>query len=364
MQATGFVSKEGGMNRFYENSFQIGGYEIGNNRPPLFLPDIGTFFNQDIEKAEKMIRGLHEAGVSTVKGEILHNAEIALDMDYDETYLDHDRTPIKENYRKLIERKVVTFKDYERIFSLCSALNMNVVVSVYDEEGVDFAVQKAAVALKIASSNINHKPLVEYVCRQNLPVIIDTGKASFPEIARMVEWMDEFQHTDYVIQHSPKAPPAPIEQQNMRFLETLKRTFQKPVGLSDHHDGNEMLWVAASLGVSVIEKGLYLDGDCADQGVKHALALSEVPQVLNTISMIHSALGSGEIPLNVPKHQARMGVVAKVDIPAGTVLSRELIRFAFPKLGLGPENWDEISGRKVRTGIKAGSPIHNYDLDD
>ena len=35
--------------------FKIGKQYIGNDFPPIFLPDIGTFFNQNIELAIEMI---------------------------------------------------------------------------------------------------------------------------------------------------------------------------------------------------------------------------------------------------------------------------------------------------------------------
>lgn len=345
-------------------TIKLGKYEVGEGFPPLFLPDIGTFFNQDIAKAEKMIRGLHQAGVMVVKGEILQSADIALDIDYMENYLGHENEKITENYRKLIERKVVSLEDYARLFELCSSLDMSIIVSVYDEEGVDFALQHNVIALKVASSNITHRPLIEYICRQPIPIILDTGKASFTEISQAVEWLEEFGKQDYILQHSPKAPPAPIEEHNMRFLSTLRLAYQKPVGLSDHHSGNEMLMVATVLGASILEKGLYLDGDPADQGTKHAIALSEVSDVLNTVRVIYHSLGNGKPSFNVTPHPARMGVVACTDIHEGEVLTREHVRFAFPERGIGVESWHEIVGKKVSTFVKAHTPIKPHDLTD
>lgn len=343
-------------------NIQLGRHQVGAGLKPLFLPDIGTFFNQDIEKAEQMIRGLHLAGVNVVKGEILNNAEVALDIDYDESYLSHENSVIKENYRKLIERKVVSLEDYARIFELCASLDMDVVVSVYDEEGVDFAVGQGVIALKIASSNITHRPLIEYVCSTSLPIIIDTGKAGFSEIAQAIEWLELFGKQDYILQHSPKAPPEPVELHNMRFLTTLQDAFKCQVGLSDHHDGNEMLSVATVMGVAILEKGLYLDGDSSDQGVKHAMTLSEVSDVLKTIDTVFSSLGSGKVPMNVTSHPARMGIVAAKDIQPGEFVSRQNVRFAFPKIGLGPEAWWQIEGKAALKLIKANQPITFHDI--
>ncbi|WP_319381544.1 hypothetical protein [Thiomicrorhabdus sp.] len=51
---------------------------IQQQERPLFLPDIGTYFNQDIEQAKAMVNALLAAGVTALKGEILQTADICL----------------------------------------------------------------------------------------------------------------------------------------------------------------------------------------------------------------------------------------------------------------------------------------------
>jgi len=67
-------------------SIQIGKRTVTTSSRPLFFPDIGTFFDKDISQAKEMVAKLHEDGAEILKGEILHSASIALDIDYDRTY--------------------------------------------------------------------------------------------------------------------------------------------------------------------------------------------------------------------------------------------------------------------------------------
>jgi sialic acid synthase SpsE len=344
-------------------TFQLGGVMVGAGKCPLLLPDIGTFFNQDMEQAEQMIRQLAEAGVKTVKGEVLQRADIALDVDYEDEYLVREGQLQKENYRRLIERKVLSLEDYERLFTLCRNLGMQVVVSIYDFEGAKFAADQDCVALKIASSNITHQPLIEYVARLGLPMIMDTGRANLSEIARAVNWAEKAGVRHLIIQQSPKAPPAPVSEHNLRFMETLRQTFGCQVGLSDHHAGTEMLLAATVMDVAVLEKGVYPDGVEMDQGIYHAMPVSQVGETLKQIQQIHAALGDGRAPLETQPHRARMGLVAKTDLPAGAVLSLDMVDFAFPALGIGAQAWPEVDKAVLKHPVADGSVIRWSDLE-
>ena len=98
---------------------KINNIKIGDDYPPVFFPDIGTFFNKNIKVAEKMINLLISSGAKIVKGEILHNPNIALSVNSNEKYLGRGNKIIKEKIRDVIERKVVSLNNYEKIFSVC-----------------------------------------------------------------------------------------------------------------------------------------------------------------------------------------------------------------------------------------------------
>ena len=188
--------------------FKIGRQYIGNNFPPIFLPDIGTFFNQNIELAIEMIDQLKVAKIPAVKGEILHSADVCLPYDHQESFLSSDgKTIIAENYRELIERKVVSLDDYSTIFEHCHKQDIDFVVSVYDHEGVRFAKDYNAAALKVSSSNITHYPLIASIVDTKLPIIIDTGHATIAEAVRAVEWCRSLGENRIIVEHSPPAPP-------------------------------------------------------------------------------------------------------------------------------------------------------------
>jgi sialic acid synthase SpsE len=347
------------------NNFKIGSFSIGEGEAPLFFPDIGTFFNRDMAVAEDLVHRLHRAGVRILKGEILHDIDIVLDDETTETYLNRDGIPQVERYRDLIARKIVPLASYEKLFALCHELGMEFLVSVYDIKGADFAKAIGACALKISSSNMVHQPLIEHVAALELPLIIDTGKSTLEEVARSVQWAEDAGARHLVIQHSPEAPPAPLANHHLKMLVSFREVFDRPVGLSDHHSGEEMLYAAVALGAHVVEKGIIPDDMYSDQDVRHALPISQVEEVWGKCQRIYTALGAPMryLARNRKKYISRMGLAALRNLQVGDILGLDTVRFAFPAKGIPVENWDIVKGWRLRRDLAQGQVIGWQDVE-
>lgn len=344
--------------------FEFRDYQDLRRQPPIFLPEVGTFFNQDKFLAQELVSNLVNMGVQALKGEILHSPDMALDVEFGTAYYDKPSKQFKtENYRQLIERKVLTFDEYETIFAFPREKGLKLVFSVYDIEGADFARSIGAEALKVASSNLVHQPLIQYLAQSGIPTIIDTGKAHFYEIARAVEWFRGAGGKDLLLEHSPLAPPAPPRDQYLSMLPILQKAFNCPVGLSDHYDGNEMLLAAVPLGASILEKGVMFQSMQGEQDSAHAMTVEEVPQVLKQIEAISDATQYGMRPAPQTTHAARMGIAAKYDLQPGEELTLDKAQFAWPALGIPVEHWELVVGRKLRQKVKIGQPIEWHMLD-
>ena len=347
------------------NLIEMGNRTIGHGNKPLFLPDIGTFFNQDIDMASGVIKTLIESDVEVVKGEILHTPDVCLKAECSEKYFGwKSKKVIEENYRELIERKVVSLDKYEQLFQKCKDSGIDFLVSVYDKEGADFAKEIGAISLKIASSNITHYPLIKYISTMGLPLIIDTGLSSLEEISRAINWAMDAKCKNIIIEHSPAGPPAPVANHNLMFMHTLSNMFGVPYGLSDHHAGEEMLYAATVLGASVLEKGVCRDDVGDEQDTGHALPLSKVKDVLQKIDNIYSAVGDGirYLPRNREKKRARMGLVANQDLAPGDIITDKNITFSWPAKGIEVEFYEQVIGWEIRKALAKGDVISWADI--
>lgn len=347
-------------------TMNLGPYSVGVSHPPLFMAEIGTYFNQDIDIGKHLIRQIKDSGADIVKGEILHTADICLeDKSHSTTYVTHKKGLVRESYRELVERKVVPLDEYKKLFALCGELGLPFVLSVYDFAGADFAVEIGASALKIASSNVVHSPLIRYAARFNVPVLIDTGKSTMEEISRAVQWLRDAGCEDFIIEHSPAAAPAPLKEHHLRMLRTLKYLFGVPVGLSDHHSGDEMMYAAVALGANIIEKPVCIDPAEPDQDFYWAMPVSDLKEAVQKCRNIHEALGSSARHIPQPRKvpNDRMGLVAKEELQKGTRINLDTVDFAFPSEGIPVEMWDMVEGRRILKALNKRAIVRLEDVD-
>ena len=336
----------------------IGRVPVGDGHPPVFVAEIGTFFNKDIELAESYVRGAVQAGVPVVKTEILHDPEVCLEGTGLLHQYRHATGVAVENYRELIERKVVPLGEYRRLFTLCKTLGVPVIASVYDTEGVDFLVDVGGAAIKIARHNINNVPLIRYAARTGLPVLFDAGVVYLDEVARAVRLAQDAGAHGVVVNHHPGSNPAPPEAHNMRVMQTYKQALGVPVGLACHYRGDEMLYLAVGMGANLLEKGVVDDPDRIEQDLVSATPLSAVAEVVRKVSNCWKAIGEAPAHHKEPRDlSVRKGLVAKRLIAEGEPLGLDNVRFAWPPLGISVEHWDMVATRRAARTIQEDEVI-------
>jgi sialic acid synthase SpsE len=345
------------------STVQLGSVPVGDSHPVVLVAEIGTFFNQDLGLARQYLAQIAAAGVPVFKTEILHDADVCLRSSGLNATFTHASGKQVEDYRALIERKVVPLAGYARIFAECRELRIPFIASVYDFEGIDFLVREGAAGIKIARHNITHLPLIRHAARTRLPVIFDAGVVYLDEIAAAVRAAQN-EGAPVIVNHHPGANPTPPERHNLRVIQTWKETFDVPVGLSCHYRGEELLYAAVGVGVNLIEKGVVDDNTRVEQDVVSAINLADLKAFHQRLLNCSAALGARLPVIAEPRDlSTRKGLSARRAIKAGEALTLESVAFAWPPLGVRVECWDEVKGRVVAKDISAGEPIHWADID-
>ncbi|MCZ2845475.1 MAG: N-acetylneuraminate synthase family protein, partial [Candidatus Bathyarchaeota archaeon] len=163
--------------------------------------------------------------------------------------------------------------------------------------------------------------------------------------------------TDIILLHCVSNYPAIVENVNLRAIETLKRTFNLPVGFSDHTLGIVVPIAAVSLGACIIEKHFTLDRNLPGPDHKASLQPDDLREMVKAIKDVEKALGDGKKrPTNEEeeiKKVVRRSIIAKVDIPPGAIITEEMLDFKRPGTGIEPKHIDMILGRKAKTRIRS-----------
>ena len=339
----------------------IGGILIGPEHSPHVLADIDVYFQSDEAKAFRLVDAISRAGCRFLKGAVLSRADLCLPGTEKVTYFNaHAGKTVEECYADVISRHLVSHETLERVLGHGRSRGLLPILSVYDDEGVAFALGQGAVAIKIPSSNITHAPLIGAAVQTGLPILIDTGRSTLAEIDRAVGWaLAAGAGGRLIVEHSPAGPPAGVEKAHLRILPFLAQRYGCPVGLSDHAIGLDMLPIAVALGASILEKGLVVDKATVDIDVAHAMGESDLPKALALSHQAWHALGSAPRPENeLPLRSIdRMGLVARRALEPGERIGRDCVRFAFPPVGIGVEHWNSVEGASLEMAVGEGEPV-------
>jgi N-acetylneuraminate synthase/N,N'-diacetyllegionaminate synthase len=142
-------------------------------------------------------------------------------------------------------------------------------------------------------------------------------------------------------------------------MQAMKQTFNVPIGYSDHTEGIEIAFAAVALGACVIEKHFTLDRNLPGPDHRASLEPGALQAMVAGIRKVEVALGHGrKTPAQSEQETAlvaRRSLTAASDIAAGATITRDLIALKRPGTGLKPAQLDSLIGRVARVEIPAGS---------
>lgn len=227
---------------------------VGDGHPAFIIAEIGINHNGDLDIARLMIDAAVHAGVDAVKFQ-KRTPEVCTPPEQQKqmretpwgyiTYLD---------YRRKVE---FGLEEYHQIDRHCKEKGIPWMVSVWDEQSVDFMEQFDTPAYKVPSASLTDHNLLRHVRHTGKPVIISTGMSTMQEIRQGVKVLG---NENLAIMHCTSTYPCEPEELNLRMIETLRREFpSNPIGYSGHEVGLVPSAVAVALGASMVERHLTLD---------------------------------------------------------------------------------------------------------
>jgi sialic acid synthase SpsE len=157
------------------------------------------------------------------------------------------------------------------------------------------------------------------------------------------------------------AYPAPVEDTNLRAMDTLRARFGCPVGLSDHSLGLEIALAAVARGADVLEKHLTLDRTLPGPDHRASLEPAEFAALVRGVRAVEAALGDGDkrpMPSELDTRAvARRSLVAARPLGPGHRLGREDVAVKRPGTGIPPGELDRVLGRRLTRAVGADEPL-------
>lgn len=328
-------------------------------QPTLIVAEVSANHNQDIERAEAIIRAAADAGADAIKLQT-YTAD-TLTIPCDNEYFRIKGTMWEgRNLHDLYKEAYTPWEWHPRLFGLANELGMGCFSTPFDATAVDFLESLNTPCHKVASFEVVDIPLLIKIATTGKPVIMSTGMATVAEIEEAVNTLRQHGTTDLVLLKCTSSYPAPPEEANLRTIPHMKELFHCPVGLSDHTMGSAVSVTAVALGACLIEKHFTL---CrADGGPDGAFSMepAEFKTMVADIRTAEKALGTVNYTLTAKEKQSivfRRSLFAVKDIQEGEPFTPENVRCIRPGHGLHSRNLTLLLSKKAASSISKGTPL-------
>lgn len=336
--------------------FRIAHRIIGARSRCFVIAEAGVNHNGDLDSAKELVNAAKEAGADAVKFQTFKTEKLVTQTALKAPYQKQNTKPNESQY-KMLRRLELSEKAHRILMEHCKKRNILFLSSPFDEESADLLDRLGVPAFKIGSGEVSNLPFLSYVARRGKPVILSTGMSYLKEVGKAVQTIRKAGCTQLALLHCVSNYPADPADANLRALHTLAKEFKTPVGFSDHTPGVTVALAAAAMGACILEKHLTLDRKLLGPDHEASLLPNELKQLIAGVRVIKVAMGHGrKVPARSEvsiKAVARRSLVSAREIPAGTVLTEDLIAIKRPGTGLPPSMQPLLIGRKAIKRIPA-----------
>lgn len=254
------------------------------------IAEIGINHNGDIKIAKKLIDIAVDVGCDAVKFQ-----KRTVDLVYSKDVLDSARdSPWGTTQREQKLGLEFSEKEYKSIDTYCKKKQIQWFVSCWDTAS-QIKMRKFKTKFnKVASAMLVNKKLLELIAKEKKHTFISTGMSTMKDIEHAVKIFKKF-NCPFELMHTHSTYPMPLEEANLKVIQTLQKKFKCNVGYSGHETSSYLLpIIAVTLGASSIERHITLDRAMYGSDQAASLEKAGLIRMVRDIRKVSSVLGDGK----------------------------------------------------------------------
>lgn len=316
----------------------------------VIIAEAGVNHNGDINIAKQLIDVAVSAGVDYVKFQTFNSKKLVSKFAQKANYQVKKIEDNSESQLKMLQKLELSQEMHLELIDYCTSKNIKFLSTAFDLESLDFLNELNIDLFKIPSGEITNLPYLRKIGSLGKPVILSTGMCDLREIRDAIDVLIKVgaKKESITVLHCNTEYPTPMEDVNLKAMNTIAKELNVKIGYSDHTLGIEIPIAAVALGATVIEKHFTLDNTM--EGPDHLASLmpADLKAMVIAIRNIEKAIGHGIKELSNSEKKniaiARKSIVANIDIKKGTIFTSENITVKRPGNGISPMLWDSVIG--------------------
>jgi N,N'-diacetyllegionaminate synthase len=332
----------------------------------IVIAEAGVNHNGDMHLAKKLIEVAAEAGADFVKFQTFKADRLVSKEAKKAAYQNKNMEEKDDSQYNMLKKLELSHENHLELLAYCRQKGISFFSTAFDVEGIRYLNELGLGVFKSPSGEITNFPYLRELAKTGKQLILSTGMASLGEIedAILVLEKNGCPRKSITVLHCNTEYPTPMDDVNLKAMNTISQAFGVAVGYSDHTLGIEVPIAAVALGATVIEKHFTLNRNLAGPDHKASLEPDELKAMVKAIRNTEKAIsGSGrKEPSNSElknKEIARKSIHLARGLAKGTALTEEDLIPLRPGNGISPMEWSNIIGRKLKVD-KAGFEMLNW----
>jgi sialic acid synthase len=332
---------------------KLGRKFVGNTKPAYIIAEIGINHQGDVEIAKKLIDEAAKAGADAVKFQKRKISRILTKEGLEKPY--ENPNSFGKTYGEHKKALELSEANYAELMAYADARNVDFCASGWDEDSVDFLCELKVPFFKMASADLTNTPLLIHTAKKGKPMLLSTGMADMEMVRQAVQAVFPYNQQIAILQCT-STYPSKFEEIHLNVLKTFQQEFPEAViGYSGHELGIAISEAAVVLGAKIVERHFTLDRTM--KGGDHAASLEPggFAKLVRDIRHIEAAMGSFDKKIQNSEKAvfAKLGksIVSAVAIPAGIIITRDMLTTKGPGTGISPTRMDEVVGKKAAADI-------------
>ncbi len=324
-------------------------------------------YDDDLKQAQNLIKVAAKAGADAVKFQTYRLETTYVSNPGKSNYL--SKSGYTKNIEDIFDEHSMPYEMIPELAKSCKDENilfMSSPFSVQDAKSIDPYTK----IHKIASFEINHVRLIEFLAKTGKPILVSTGASTYEEIDFCVNLIKKCGNNNIVLLQCTSKYPCPIESLNLSVIPKMKSRYNIPIGFSDHSVEPIIAPVlSVGLGATVLEKHFTLDKTLPGPDHSFALDPNELKSMIISVRQTELAYGTGQKEILDVEKELRLfatrSIQATTNISKGDVL-REGINFDILRpgnriRGLEPRFLDLVNGKKSTKKINKSDGITEFE---
>jgi N,N'-diacetyllegionaminate synthase len=319
----------------------------------LIIAEAGVNHNACLETALSLVDAAVDAGADIVKFQTAIPSEVVTKFAEKADYQKVTTDP-RESQLEMTKKIHLPLKDFFVIRDRCNSKGIEFLTTSFGPISSNFISQLDMRRYKIPSGEISNLPYLRYIGSLGNPIILSTGMSTLGDIEAAIGALEDAgtHRSQITLLHCTTEYPAPMNEVNLRAMQTIEQAFGVAVGYSDHTVGIEVPIAAVAMGATLIEKHFTLSRDLPGPDHKASLEPKELREMVTAIRNIETALGDGikQLTISESKNQpiARKSIVASIPIRRGEIFTPENVTTKRPGIGISPMCWDSVIGKEAK----------------